>query len=100
MTTFGSNGLETQYQKLPPRLLDANRLRKHQVVLNPSAAGGNWQSDSNPNYCPTHISFSQGRYPASDILKIYRAKRSDNITTFTRITMQSSSTPFPIKKEH
>ena len=70
------------------------------MVLNPSAAGGNWQSDSNPNYCPTHISFSQGRYPASDILKISRAKRSDNITTFTRITMQSSSTPFPIKKEH
>lgn len=99
ISTFGRNGLETQHQKLPPKFLEANQLRKHKVVLNPMAASGNWRSDSNPSYYPTHISFSEGRYPASDILKISREKRSDNTTTFTRITMQSSSTPFPIKKE-
>jgi len=99
ISTFGRNGIESSIKSLPPRLLEANQLRKHKVVLNPMAASGNWRSDSNPSYYPTHISFSEDREPASDILKITREKRTYNTTTFTRITMQRSSTPFPIKKE-
>jgi hypothetical protein len=96
---FGQKGLETSHQDLPPRLLTEAQLRIHKVTLNPAMATGSWRGDSTPNYYPTHISFSEGEYPQSEILKIWREKKTGKTTSFTRISSWSSSTPFPIKKE-
>lgn len=96
---FGQKGLETSHQDMPPRSLTEKELRTHKVTLNPEMASGSWRSDSTPNYYPTHISFSEGGYPQSEILKIWREKKSGKTASFTRIFVWSSSTPFPIKKE-
>jgi hypothetical protein len=96
---FGKKGLETSHQDIPPRSLAETELRIHKVTLNPEMASGSWRSDTTPNYYPTHISFSEGGYPQSEILKVWREKKSGKTTLFTRISMWSSSTPFPIKKE-
>lgn len=97
-TAYGKDGLETSQLKQPPKPLDATQLKKHKVVLNPKEARGNWRLDSNPNYYPTHISFSEKIYGGHEILKISRTKRADNATSFTRITTQMSSETFPIAR--
>ena len=97
-TAYGKDGLETSQLKQPPKPLDVNQLKKHKVVLNPKEARGNWRSDSNPNYYPKHISFSEKIYGGHEILKISRTKRSDGATSFTRITTQMSSETFPVAR--
>lgn len=98
-TAYGKNGLETSQLKQPSKLLDANQLKKHKVVLIPKEACGNWRSDSNPNYYPMHMSFSERIYGGYEILKISRKKRADNATSLTRITTQMSSESFHTAKK-
>ena len=100
ISTMGSNGIETSHHPKKEQLPQSGLLN-HKVSLNPEAGTGNWRNDTSPRYLPTHIVFSDGQYPDSTILKIWRKenKGAKGTVAFERIKMAHTTTPFPIKKD-
>ena len=91
-------GLENWRKEEPPQQLPENKLVTHKVMINSQYGTGSWKDDYQPNFYPTHISFSisekRGRSRVSDILKIRRepvSKRSKKVS-FERIYYGSSTT--------